>query len=68
MILEKTEKHILSTEELAEELVEEFKENDEFTLLDWKIQLKETKESEYFIVTVKYRYKTLAEGKEALDV
>ena len=68
MILERTEKHIKLTEEEAEAFVEELKVDSEFTLLDWKIQLKETKESEYYLVSVKMRFRTLAEAKEQLSL
>lgn len=65
ILMEKTEKYICGAEDYAEALVDKFKrEQTDYTLVDWKISRKETKEGEYFIVVVKLRYKTLAEAKE----
>lgn len=67
IIMESTEKFMVSAEDYAEALVEKYKANqDEYILVDWKLTRKETKEGEYFIVTLKKRYKTLAEAKEML--
>lgn len=65
ILMERTEKFMCTDEDFAENLVEEYKANQEtFTLVDWKVTRKETKDSEYFIVTLKCRYQTLAEAKE----
>lgn len=64
ILMEKTEKYICGAEDYAEALVDKFKREQIYTLVDWKISRKETKEGEYFIVVVKLRYKTLAEAKE----
>lgn len=67
IIMESTEKFMVSAEDSAEALVERYKANqDEYILVDWKLTRKETKEGEYFIVSLKKRYKTLAEAKEML--
>ena len=67
ILMERTEKFMCASEDYAEKLVEKYKaEQDEYTLIDWKLTRKETKEGEYFIVTLKARYKTLAEAKDLI--
>lgn len=67
ILMEKTEKFMCGSEDFAEKLVERYKdEQSEYMLVDWKLTRKETKEGEYFIVTLKSRYYTLAEAKEQL--
>ena len=67
ILMERTEKFMCADEDFAEKLVEEYKANQEtFTLVDWKVTRKETKEGEYFIVTLKSRYKTLTEAKDMM--
>jgi hypothetical protein len=64
--MEKTEKFFVTDEFLAESLVEEYKQNQEGMLIDHKVSLKETKETTYYIVTLKTRYTTLSEAKESI--
>lgn len=65
--MERTEKFMVPAEDLAENLVQRFKDGQEdYILVDWKITRKETKEGEYFIVTLKSRYKTLTEAKDMM--
>lgn len=65
--MEKTEKFMVSAEDFSEKLVQRYKDNqDGYILVDWKITRKETKEGEYFIVTLKSRYKTLTEAKDLM--
>ena len=67
ILMEKTEKFMCRDEDLAEKLVEKYKEEQgEYVLVDWKLTRKETKEGEYFIATLKTRYFTLTEAKEQL--
>ena len=67
IIMEKTEKFMVSAEDYAEKLVERYKAGqEEYLLVDSKITRRETKEGEYFIVTLKSRYNTLAEAKELI--
>lgn len=63
-LLEQVEKFITVLEDEAENLVETYKQKQDCVLVDWKISRKETKESEYFIVTLKTRFLTLTEAKE----
>lgn len=65
--LEYTEKYICGDEQEAENFIEKLKVECDGTLVDWKVSRKETKEGEYFIVTVKIRVLTLAEGKDKLN-
>lgn len=65
--MERTEKFMCPDEDLAEKLVEEYKDNQgDYLLVDWKLTRKETKDGEYFIVVLKTRYKTLTEAKDSL--
>lgn len=67
ILMERTEKYMCPDEDYAEKLVESYKEEQgDYILVDWKLTRKETKEGEYFIVTLKTRYKTLAEAKDSL--
>ena len=67
ILMERTEKFMCRDEDYAEKLVEKYKEEQgEYMLVDWKLTRKETKEGEYFIVTLKTRYFTLTEAKEQL--
>lgn len=67
ILMEKTEKFMVSAEDFSEKLVQRYKDNqDGYILVDWKITRKETKEGEYFIVTLKSRYKTLTEAKDLM--
>lgn len=66
ILMEKTEKFFVSDEFSAESLVEEYKTSDEGMLIDHKVSFKETKDSTYFIVTLKLRYVTLPEAKESI--
>ena len=67
ILLEKTEKFMCGDEDYAEKLVEKYKSNQgDYILVDWKLTRKETKEGEYFIVTLKSRFKTLAEAKDLI--
>lgn len=65
-LMEKTEKFICASEDYAEKLVESYKDAEE-TLIDYKISYKETKDMDYYIVTIKVRYLTLAEAKEKVN-
>lgn len=65
--LEQTEKFLCGDETEAELFIEKLKENDEAVLIDYKVSKKETKNGEYFVVTTKLRYLTLAEGKEKMN-
>lgn len=64
--MEKTEKFFVTDEFTAENLVEEYKQNQEGMLIDHKVSLKETKENTYYIVVLKTRYVTLPEAKESI--
>lgn len=64
--MEKTEKFFVADEFTAENLVEEYKQNQEGMLIDHKVSLKETKENTYYIVVLKTRYVTLPEAKESI--
>ncbi len=67
ILMEKTEKFMVPAEDLSEKLVQRYKDGQEdYVLVDWKITRKETKEGEYFIVTLKSRYKTLTEAKDMM--
>lgn len=67
ILMEETFKFMCSSEDTAEKLVESTKNDDSKGLLiDWKLTRKETKDGEYFIVTLKTRHKTLTEAKEEL--
>ena len=67
ILMERTEKFMCVDEDLAEKLVESYKQDQgEYLLVDWKLTRKETKDGEYFIVVLKTRYKTLAEAKDSL--
>jgi len=64
-ILEKTEKFYITEESEVDEIIEEYKEHKDGLLIDHKVSYKETKDNIYYIVTLKMRYLTLAEAKEA---
>lgn len=64
--MEKTEKFFVADEFTAENLVKEYKQNQEGMLIDHKVSLKETKENTYYIVVLKTRYVTLPEAKESI--
>ena len=64
--LEYTKKYLCSDEQEAELFIEKLKNECDGTLVDWKVSRKETKDAEYFIVSIKIRNLTLAEGKEKL--
>lgn len=64
--METTNKFFCIEEDIAEQMVEKAKNDEEGTLVDWKISRKETKDGEYFIVTLKTRYLTLTEAKAQL--
>ena len=64
--MEKTEKFFCKEEDFAEKLIEERKESNEGMLIDYKLTTKELKDSTYYIVTLKIRYKTLTEAKEEM--
>lgn len=66
ILMEKTEKFFVSDEFLVNSLIEEYKNHEEATLVDHKVSLKETKDSTYFIVTLRLRYQTLSEAKESI--
>ena len=61
--METTNKFFCLEEDVAEQMVEKAKADEEGTLVDWKISRKETKDGEYFIITLKTRYLTLTEAK-----
>lgn len=66
-LMEKTEKFICGQEDYADKLIEKYRDDQsDYTLVDWKTTRKETKEGEYFIVTLKSRYYTLPEAKELI--
>lgn len=65
ILMEKTEKHFFREEDYAERFIESSKEG-EHDLIDYKLSRKDTKEGEYFIVTLKKRFATLPEAKEQL--
>lgn len=64
--METTNKFFCLEEDVAEQMVEKAKADEEGTLVDWKISRKETKDGEYFIITLKTRYLTLTEAKAQL--
>jgi ElaB/YqjD/DUF883 family membrane-anchored ribosome-binding protein len=66
LLLERTEKLFVSDEDYAEKIVEEAKANTEETLVDYKVSYKTTKDSEYYIVTLKFRKMTLNEAKDQI--
>jgi hypothetical protein len=71
LLMEETKKYIISDEALVEMFCEAQKEKIEEAggiLIDKKITLKETSDSTYFIVTLKSRFLTLPQAKEALGV
>ena len=71
ILLESTAKVLVLTEEDAENYIQELKtsvESDGNLLVDYKITLKETKDSTFFIVTSKVRTNTLPEAKEKAGV
>ena len=62
-LLERSEKYFFNEEFLAEEFIEKEKET-KGQLVDWKISIKETRDSTYVIVTTKKKFLTLTEAKE----
>ena len=68
LLMEQTEKHIYVDELQAEAKIEELKEDESFTLMDYKLTTKETKENIFYILTVKKRFATLLEAKEKLGL
>lgn len=64
--LERTEKMLVSDLDYAEQIVEEAKAKTDETLVDYKVSYKETKDSEYYIVVLKFRQMTLGEAKEQM--
>lgn len=67
ILMERTEKFMCSSEDYAEKLVERYKDNEDgYTVVDRKISHRTTKDSEYYIVTIKCMYKTLAEAKDEI--
>lgn len=63
--MESTYKYFFNTEEEAELFVEKMKKEDEGVVIDYKISNKETKAAIFTILTIKIRYKTLAEAKDS---
>ena len=66
ILLETTEKFFVTDEFEAESLIEQYKNNQDATLIDHKVSLKENKTGVYYIVTLKLKYKTLSEAKESI--
>lgn len=66
ILLETTEKYLVTDEFEVDSMIEEFKQSDVATLVDHKVSLKETKTDSYYIVSLKMRYKTLSEAKESI--
>ena len=67
ILMETSTKYLVTDEFLVDSLIEEYKNHAEATLIDHKVSLKETKDSAYFIVTFKLRYKSLSEAKEEFN-
>lgn len=63
-LLERVEKYYFEEEAEAEQFIESQKETDG-ELIDRKLSVKETSKEFYVIVTLKKRFKTLAEAKES---
>lgn len=66
VLMEETRKYLFNGEEEAEAFVQELKvssESDGAQVIDYKITLKETKDSEFVILTAKVRYLNLADAK-----
>ena len=66
ILLETTEKYLVTDEFEVDSMIEEFKRSDVATLVDHKVSLKETKTDSYYIVSLKMRYNTLSEAKESI--
>lgn len=64
ILMEQTEKLFSFDEAEGEMLIEKEKQSTECDLIDYKVSKKSTKDGEYFIVTLKKRFKTLQECKE----
>jgi hypothetical protein len=67
ILMETTRKYFFDSEETAEAFVEQVKETTAGMVIDYKISNKETKDSEYTILTIKERFKTLAEAKSSQE-
>lgn len=63
-LMEKTKKFAVSTEQEVDFFIDKYKNIEEGLLVDHKVSYKDTKDGDYFIVTIKVRYLTLAEAKE----
>lgn len=71
LLMEETKKFIFNDEEEAEEYVQELKtisEAEGAQVIDYKITLKETKDSTYVIMTAKVRHLSLPDAKEKVGV
>lgn len=63
ILMEESRKYFFSTEDEAINFLEKMKEETTGMIIDYKISNKETKSENYTIMTLKIRYKTLAEAK-----
>ena len=63
ILMEKTEKFFVNSEEESVALIQERKNSSNGILIDYKVSEKETKEGLYYIVVLKTRYATLQECK-----
>jgi ribosomal protein L11 len=66
VLMEETSKHLFNEEQEAELFVQELKkevEENGAQVVDYKITIKETKDSEFVILTSKVRYLNLTDAK-----
>lgn len=68
LMMETTCKWMCLSEEEAKAKIAERQIETEGMVIDYKITIKETKESEYIVLTIKERLATLSEAKDALGV
>ena len=68
LMMETTCKWICLSEDEAKAKIAERQKETDGMVIDYKITIKETKESEYVVLTIKERLATLPEAKDALGV
>jgi|GEM_PF-6090055 len=69
--MEETKKYLINDEEEAELFIQSEKariEEEGGQVIDYKLTVKETKESTFVVLTIKARFLTLPEAKESIGV
>lgn len=67
-LLEQVEKYIFTDEVAAEKFINDTKSSAEFELIDRKITQKETKDSIFYLISIKKRFTTLSDAKEEMGL